>query len=222
MTHTATVGTVETVTAPYIHEQEIDVRTWNQLVQVFPNGIPVPIPIEDIVERYYRIPLEFEEMDREILGYFDFRQKKIWVNSSLEADYENERLRFTIAHELGHCCIHSRYANEGGVLFSKGMEFYKHNHSRLERQANLFAGYFLMPSDLVLGEWIKLTGSKDPYSLEDENKRYKEHQRENDYEDIIDFNFEFESLRFIQDIAKTFEVSWTCAKIQLERLRLLY
>jgi Zn-dependent peptidase ImmA (M78 family)/transcriptional regulator with XRE-family HTH domain len=57
-------------------------------------------------------------------------QKIIVVNS----DIPNDRKRFTIAHELGHCIMH--------IPFSSDLDPY----SDIEKEANLFAAEFLMPA----------------------------------------------------------------------------
>ena len=66
----------------------------------------------------------------------------IYINQ----DSSWDRIRLTLAHELGHILLHS------GVDRSARMsaEFY----TRLERQANRFAGAFLCPKDSFLKEFI--------------------------------------------------------------------
>jgi Zn-dependent peptidase ImmA (M78 family)/transcriptional regulator with XRE-family HTH domain len=49
------------------------------------------------------------------------------------------RLRFNIAHELGHILLHSKY--DDSVLLSTS------KHKRIEDEANYFAGCFLMPEE---------------------------------------------------------------------------
>ncbi|MCM3651344.1 ImmA/IrrE family metallo-endopeptidase [Metabacillus litoralis] len=49
------------------------------------------------------------------------------------------RLRFNIAHELGHILLHSKYGESETSSTSK--------HKRIEDEANYFAGCFLMPEE---------------------------------------------------------------------------
>lgn len=52
--------------------------------------------------------------------------------------------RYTAAHELGHCVMHHR-----GLLLDGEMEVTGHTEIETERQAQLFAAYFLMPPELA-------------------------------------------------------------------------
>lgn len=62
-------------------------------------------------------------------------QPFIYINT----DYPWDRMRFTLAHELGHIILHS------GIDETKtqSFDFYK----MIERQANVFAGAFLFPKE---------------------------------------------------------------------------
>ena len=69
----------------------------------------------------------------------------ISVNSRLSQG----RMRFTIAHELGHCVLHHngtpglKNADVTGIKYSK----------RDENHANRFASELLMPDDILAAEW---------------------------------------------------------------------
>lgn len=52
--------------------------------------------------------------------------------------------RYTAAHELGHCVMHHR-----GLLLDGELEVTGHSEIETERQAQLFAAYFLMPPELA-------------------------------------------------------------------------
>lgn len=67
-------------------------------------------------------------------------QKIIVVNS----DIPNDRKRFTIAHELGHCIMH--------IPFSSDLDPY----SDIELEANQFASEFLMPAIEIKHDLINL------------------------------------------------------------------
>lgn len=74
----------------------------------------------------------------------------------------NPRVRFSLAHELGHIVLHPHIFEDyrahapGGVL-----DWAKHIRSRydielLERESNEFAGCFLVPADLLQDRYNKL------------------------------------------------------------------
>ena len=57
------------------------------------------------------------------------------------------RSRFTLAHELAHCALHAENLEDGYLefRFENGMKNIDDNYSRLEEQANIFAGELLIP-----------------------------------------------------------------------------
>lgn len=70
--------------------------------------------------------------------------------------WSEKRLRFSIAHELGHHVMHQ--AVMADLIFSDFVTFKRwildHRRSgRIEDQANEFAGRFLVPSDILLAEY---------------------------------------------------------------------
>lgn len=77
-------------------------------------------------------------------------EKRIWVEAT-EAARSPGRRRFTIAHELGHWCLHHRGdAHTGRAQWCRptdvGPEFIKVKGDRLvEAEANRFAATLLMP-----------------------------------------------------------------------------
>jgi hypothetical protein len=71
------------------------------------------------------------------------------------------RLRFTLAHELGHFTLHQDYL--AGIHFSDIAEFKlwmlaHRKNKRAEDQADEFAGRFLIPSDVLLAEYSAYSG----------------------------------------------------------------
>lgn len=65
-------------------------------------------------------------------------------------NYPNDRKRFTIAHELGHLLMH----NENHFPIS--------SHRDKEKEANIFAGEFLMPADEIGNQLRNLKFSELP------------------------------------------------------------
>ena len=68
----------------------------------------------------------------------------ISVNSRLA----RPRMRFTIAHELGHCVLRHK-----GVFGMPGLSGLKKYSEFEERHANRFAAELLMPDDILAAEW---------------------------------------------------------------------
>lgn len=81
--------------------------------------------------------------------------------------YEN-RLRFTIAHEVGHLVLHRDIfldlaINSPEDLYRASRGMSEEDYKWLELQAYMFAGHVLVPSDLLLSEVnsrLKLSGKK--------------------------------------------------------------
>ena len=87
-------------------------------------GIEPPIPIDDIIEKYLKIGLEFDDTHRlfdmprsgigadpDILGAIFFDQRRIVIDESLDPDTnpaKEGRYRYTAAHEVGHWRLHRR------------------------------------------------------------------------------------------------------------------
>jgi hypothetical protein len=81
--------------------------------------------------------------------------RRVWVNA-LEAQRSGGRRRFTIAHELGHWCLHSSDA-DAHARFCRSDEVGVDDEAAaaaraIEREANRFAAALLMPAELVRAE----------------------------------------------------------------------
>ena len=121
-----------------------------------------PIPVERIAEKHLGYCIEITDdgiyKDAEILGGIIFADKIIQVNGSIEN--HDGRYSFTIAHELGHHCLHKE-------LFQK-LSMESDEHTKMcretgekplaEQQADTFASYLLMPTKFVNKAYIKAFG----------------------------------------------------------------
>ena len=122
----------------------------------------VPVPIEEIAEfeldLYIRdIPNLEEEI--ETVGFLSNNMKTIWVDKKVY-DYQEYRLRFTIAHEIGHIVLHKDlYANVNFSSIEEWKEtvlsFDSCQYRFLESQANNFAGLVLIPTNQLRDEHEK-------------------------------------------------------------------
>lgn len=84
---------------------------------------------------------DLDAVEKGLNGVVDIDEKKIYLNSN----YSNKRRTFTLAHELGHFCLH------------KGMKFRMDRNNLLdnkedqeEMEADYFAGSLLMPKHKLL------------------------------------------------------------------------
>jgi len=141
-------------------------------------GNIVPVNVEDIVE--FDLKLEL----RPVAGIIDacgtdallLSDRKTIVVDLYEFEHDNlrDRLRFSIAHEIGHFVLHAEVYR--GVSFSsvdQWIEFMEgitdETYEWLEWQANEFAGRLLVPEDQLRREFAesikKLKGT--PYETMD-------------------------------------------------------
>lgn len=100
-----------------------------------------------------------------ILGHANFDKKIISINPHLNEDRE----RFTIAHEIGHIYLnHSLFLNSEPILENDLIidreNLINFNYDRLEFQANIFASHLLLPENIFLSkvaEFRRSVGIKD-------------------------------------------------------------
>ncbi len=81
----------------------------------------------------------------------------IWVNP-FENSYAPRR-RFTIAHEIGHFCLHLSETKTGFIDTKMTMSRSESYWDVYESQANSFAAELLMPEQLVKSEGSKIVGA---------------------------------------------------------------
>lgn len=127
----------------------------------------------------FRFGLDFDWIDMgdrseegTILAALCVKENKIYMNAALEAGLRDNhgRMNFTIAHEIGHFVLHEGLERErlsgvkGKFFIYKGAERATNN---LERQANLFATYLLMPKKFIEVEIQKLLFPLSWYDIRD-------------------------------------------------------
>ena len=125
-----------------------------------------PILATDIADFVYDLSFEKRNLDNcstagDVLAAINITAKVITINSSKDYElFSNEgRKNFTIAHELGHYVLHrdmkrsSFVAPQTEIIFCREIGNFKGN---IERQADLFAVYLLMPENLVRAEYDKI------------------------------------------------------------------
>jgi len=118
-----------------------------------------PVNMEKLIEILYKIDLVPEKGLLEmsgIEGFLSWDMSTIYIDAGMFMDnrYQN-RLRFTLAHEIGHYELHReayksfRYQNaEEFVTIQSNMP--DHIRNSFETQAKEFAGRLLVPSDPLI------------------------------------------------------------------------
>ena len=133
----------------------------------------MPVPVERIAQKHlgYDIEITNEGLfeDPDFLGGIHFNDKLIQVNGSIE-DHDG-RYSFTLAHELGHHCLH-REAFKEMTSDDEIMCRDAGNKPIAERQADLFAAYLLMPKNQVMKAFTRVFGDDDTVFEMDFKKRY--------------------------------------------------
>ena len=108
------------------------------------------------LEPKYNVKFEYDliEVDN-YLGKIEFNPLVIKISSVIRKD--NNRWRFTMAHEIGHLILHSKILKErinekNDSESSLSLRYHSSNKNaeRLEIQANLFASYLLLPENLLI------------------------------------------------------------------------
>ena len=102
----------------------------------------VPVPIRQIAKEM-GVTVISHHLDDDVSGFLIVKDRKpvIVVNKR----HHPTRQRFTIAHELGHYQLHFQDSDE---VFHRD-ELSGHGTSRMEIQANTYAGELLMPREEV-------------------------------------------------------------------------
>jgi len=142
-----------------------------------------PIPIDDIVDVYLRLTVEFKNFQElfkvgEIHGVLWVDEKIVGVDIGLDPEEhpaKRGRYHFTLAHEAGHWRLHRQYyqhrADQQSLLLD-GTEQPSYvcrstDRSPVEIQANRFAASLLMPRDMIKQAWHEWRGNMEPIYLSD-------------------------------------------------------
>lgn len=118
--------------------------------------ITIPIDVKKLCEKLnidvkYVSFAEIEaQVGKEIDGIIQ-KSKDGNFRIYVKEDSIDARVRFTIAHELGHYFLHMKDSEAGKVLTSFRMD-----SSPKETEANQFAAELLMPEDYVRAEYKKM------------------------------------------------------------------
>lgn len=108
---------------------------------------------EILAKEYPDYGIRFEDLPNGVLGKLSLRDKTITISNEIKND--SHRLHFTLAHEIGHLVLHydSLYGKMNELEDYSIQQLSMVSETiirRIEKQANLFASYLLMPKNLVI------------------------------------------------------------------------
>ena len=153
------MSTKET-TYPYLKNSTIEKESMNLLSDFYQQSdekLSAPVPVFDIIE-YLGYDVDFRKdgiyKDKNLLGGTLIDKKTIEINENL-SDHEG-RMHFTAAHEVGHIVLHvplykqknQKDVSENKIISRKDSGFEGNKKNPEEWQADKFAAYLLMPSEL--------------------------------------------------------------------------
>jgi hypothetical protein len=143
-----------------------------------------PVPVEEILESHLGLHLGFDDLPKklnapDVLGATWVRDRRVLIDQSLDPTVYIEkegRYKFTVAHEVGHWELHRhRFIDNPGqaALFASSPEpsivcRTRSQKDPMEWQADNFAGYLLMPKQMVFRAWQEQNGSMEPYVAAEE------------------------------------------------------
>ncbi len=127
----------------------------------------IPVPIEEVIEidlRLHIIPTANLKEKIDIDGFLTNDLSSICVDCALYMDKRrSNRLRFTLAHEVGHLILHDKEIKRCRFRTPKEWihfreDFEEEDLAWFESQANEFAGRLLVPKDKLIKEVDRLKG----------------------------------------------------------------
>jgi Zn-dependent peptidase ImmA (M78 family) len=238
---------------PYLSETAIERDAAALLAEyAHARGISIapPIPIEDIVEKYLKLGIEFDdthrlfgiprhpESDADILGAIFFDEARIVIDESLdpiERRGVEGRYRFTLGHEAGghwrlHRWIFAKSPVQGALFESPEAPSFVCRSSEAKRreewQADFYASCLLMPRNLVTEAWRERFGHAKARVLRRKNRTTLPDYVSDEIAAALQ-SFERQSdddflNEFVRPFAKKFLVSMVAMRIRLEKLGLLH
>jgi len=168
---------------PEVHIERAAVELLNAYGRKFAPIVSPPVPAEEILECYLDLSLGFDDLTKRlgesgILGATWIEDRNVVIDQSLDPTANPRvegRYRFTIAHEIANWILHRQQlldarsapllnaAPEPSIICRASAK-----RRPIESQADRFAGYLLMPEEMVRQQWTRENGSAAPYVAADE------------------------------------------------------
>lgn len=113
--------------------------------------VDAPIDVDGIAKALgFQVEYDDTLESRDVIGEIFFNECRPIVKiNPIQNSYEPRR-RFTLAHEIGHYCLHSSESMTSFTDSQKTMSRTESYWSRYESEANAFAAQLLMPKNLIL------------------------------------------------------------------------
>lgn len=130
--------------------------------------VKAPINVDKIAtELGIIVESDFSLELKDIVGEIFFKEGSPIIKINPIQNSYNPRRRFTLAHEIGHYCLHSAKSKKGFVDSQKTMSRTESYWDSYESEANNFAAQLLMPKTIILeegqriiDEYLGKTGAK--------------------------------------------------------------
>lgn len=180
-------------TTDYLSKQEIKSLASKLLDES--DCLKLPINIENIIQ-YLDLDIILIDFDDDVECFLQMDFKHIIINENkFCSEKYQKRLRFSLAHEVGHFILHRSLIGFWNIdSIERSYSFFdtlgEYQYSVIEKQADSFAAELLVPDDLLKKEY-KLLHKEFPTAKQ---------------------GF------FVTELSKVFDVSETVIKIKLENL----
>jgi len=133
-----------------INERRIEKRALSVLDESNIDSFPVDL---DSISASLGVTIRYEDLDDDVSGFLmvDSDNAVAVINNN----HHSNRQRFTIAHEIGHFCLHTNNTKKESLFVDKAYSIHHRNKKsstgtdKKEREANLFASILLMPESMV-------------------------------------------------------------------------
>lgn len=189
--------------AAFIPPAEIEREAIKFLQKYHPDG-SIPIPIEEIIEIELKIKIipspGLSKSGIDAFSLHDFSE--IYIDER-QFFYSENRAHFTLAHEVGHFVLHKKFVDSvkfGSLIDWKKFIVSDLKRDPLETQANMFAGFLLLPTYNLQIEFDK---------AKQELSAHPEFSRREIPEDSILAPF------LAKSISRLFQVSERCAELRI-------
>ncbi|MDD5625662.1 MAG: ImmA/IrrE family metallo-endopeptidase [Patescibacteria group bacterium] len=142
------------IRVPFISQEEI-----KKMADGFRNrywGESLPVDIEKIIDGKLKIqiiPIPNLRRDCDMDAHISFNWQFLYVDADMyKDDRQQNRLRFSFAHEIGHYILHENIYSDFKLnniykLYELVGQIPAEQYGYLETQANKFAGYLLVPRE---------------------------------------------------------------------------
>lgn len=138
------------------------IQVANSFLNKYHPTLSIPVPIENIVELNLNIRIVLiRDLVRNFgINAFISRAFDTIVIDDAMYSRQPDRIRFTIAEEIGHLFLHKEWYKENGPKSFEDYLKWQEKidniiYSYIERQAKTFAGLVLMPKSCVNREWAE-------------------------------------------------------------------